>query len=350
MLADGLLVECGRGASTGGRRSMHLSPGGVDVAVLAGADIDTDGASVAITTLDGSVVGAERVITSAADPKRTLALVVRMLKRCLPQERGPLVALGVSVPGDIDPATGVIASAPTLPRWVGLSIGAEFAGRVGVRTYVDNDVNVLALAEATLPAAERVLDDTFLVVEITSGVGCGIVIDGVVFRGSSGVAGDIGHIAVDPSDGTLCACGNRGCLEAIASAPAIIQAASALGHDGESVTLETISHSAQAGSPEVCSLLRTVGGHLGFVLAGLVSFFNPAAVILRSGIPGGEELLLNAVRQRIYERSLPASTRRLQVLPSRLGEGAGALGAAILAGQGFLGMAGSVPESRPTRQ
>jgi predicted NBD/HSP70 family sugar kinase len=116
------------------------------------------------------------------------------------------------------------------------------------------------------------------------------------------------------------------------------------------ITLELLSDAAQAGDAHVSSLLRATGGHLGFVLAGLVSFFNPSAVIVRSGIPGGEDLLLNVVRQRIYERALPGSTHHLQVLPSRFGIDAGSLGAALLAGQGFLGAAGFVAEARPSRR
>ena len=344
LLADGVLVEAGHDVSSGGRPGALLRPGGADVAVLAGADIDSDRAAVTVTTLDGTVIARDELSLRAnADPRRTLERTASMLEGCLPEECGPLLAVGLSVPGDIDPAGAAIESAPTLPRWVGVRLADLFAARMGVRTFVDNDVNVLAVAEAAHPRDLQRLGASFLVVKISSGIGCGIVVDGTVFRGSHGFAGDIGHIAADPTDPTRCACGNRGCLEALAAAPAILRAAGA-------TTLDKVGEAARSGDPEVAALLRTVGSHLGLVLAGLVSFFNPEAVIVRSGIPGGEELLLNAVRQRIYERALPTSTHALQVLPSRFGEDAGALGAAILAGQGYLGLAGAVAQARPVRR
>lgn len=343
MLADGVLVEHGHDPSSGGRPGALLKPGGQDVAVLAGADIDAQRTAVAVTTLDGSVIAHDELSLRAdADPRRVLERTAAMLERCLPEKRGPLLAVGLSVPGDIDPAGAAIESAPTLPRWVGLPIADVFAARLGVRTFVDNDVNVLALAEAAHPDERERLGASFLVVKISSGVGCGIVVNGTVFRGSHGFAGDIGHIAVDPTDRTRCACGNRGCLEALAAAPAILRAAGAS-------TLDEVAHAARSGDPEVAALLRAVGGHLGLVLAGLVSFFNPEAVVVRSGLAGGDELLLNAVRQRIFERALPPSTRALQILSSRFDDDAGAVGAATLAGHGFLGLAGAVAEARPVR-
>ena len=117
--------------------------------------------------------------------------------------------------------------------------------------------------------------------------------------------------------------------------------------EGAQLTLDRISGAAQAGDATVARLLRTIAARIGFVLAGLVSFFNPSAVVVRSGIPGGDDILLNAIRQGIYERSLPASTRQLTIVPSQFGDDAGAMGAAILAAQGFLGAAGSVAEARP---
>jgi predicted NBD/HSP70 family sugar kinase len=358
MIADGVLVEHGLGASTGGRRGALLGPGGRDVAVLGGVDIDAHRTAVAVTTLDGTVIARdEAAFPAGRDPARVLDRAAAMLERCLPADRGPLLAVGLSVPADINPATGTVESALTLPRWVGVSIAQLFAERIGVRAFVDNDVNVLALAEATRHDSAH-LGSHILVVKISSGVGCGIAVDGTVFRGSRGFSGEIGHIAADPADPTPCACGNLGCLEAVASAPAILRAAAALHADepladvdsaGAPLTVEDVGRAARAGDPRVALLLRNVGSRLGYVLAGVVSFFNPSAVIVHSGMPGGEELLLNAIRQRVYERALPTSTRDLRFLHSRSEPGVDARGAGILARQGFLGAGEAVAQALPSR-
>ena len=360
MLVRGVVVERGHDSSAGGRRSALLAPGGAGVAVLAGVDIDTTSVSVRMSGLDGEVVATEFRSTAVADdPAGALDLVASLIDQCLERAPGPLLAVGVSVSADVDPASGLIASAPTMPKWLGLRIGDYFADRFKVRTFVDNDSNMIALAEANMRDRLRLPSTSFLVVKISSGVGCGIVINGQVYRGSSGVAGDIGHICADPADPTLCACGNRGCLEAFAAAPAILREAERLAGDdpksfigrlmasGEPLTLERISGAAQAGDPTVARLLRAIGARIGFVLAGTVSFFNPGAVIVRSGIPGGEDILLTAVRQAIYERSLPVETRNLVIEHSRVGSDAEAIGAAVLASQRVLGAPGVVAESRP---
>ena len=363
MIDRGTIVERGQEVSGGGRRGAMLSAGGPDIAVLVGVDIDTSRVSASVTGLDGEVVALESESISAADdPTGALEQVAHLVERCLEVERGPLVGIGVSVPADVDPATSLIASAPTMPRWLGLSVGDYFAERFRVRTFIDNDSNVLALAEANIRHRQDGVDSTFLIVKISSGIGCGIVINGQVFRGSGGVAGDIGHICADPADPTLCACGNRGCLEAFAAAPAILREAERLAHDdpdsfigrlmasGEALTLERLSGAAQAGDPTVARLLRAIGSRIGLVLAGIISFFNPDAVIVRSGIPGGEDILLNAIRQAVYERSLAVETRNLVIEHSRLGDRAEAIGAAMLAGQALLGAPGTIAEAqRPDR-
>jgi predicted NBD/HSP70 family sugar kinase len=361
LLQQGVIAERGHDHSSGGRRSRLLSPGDPSLAVLAGVDIDTTSVSVLVTGLDGEAVASEsRTFAAADDPSATLDLVASLLEGCLASSPGPLLTIGVSISADVDPASSLIASAPTMPKWLGLRIGDYLAERFRVRTFVDNDSNMIALAEANTRSLQGLQPASFLVVKISSGVGCGIVINGEVFRGSGGVAGDIGHICADPADPTLCACGNRGCLEAFAAAPAILREAERLAGDdprsfigqlmetGEPLTLERISGAAQAGDPTVARLLRAIGARIGFVLAGIVSFFNPDAVVVRSGIPGGEDILLTAVRQAIYERSLPVETRSLVIEHSRVGRNAEAIGAAILAGQRVLGAPWIVAESRPT--
>jgi predicted NBD/HSP70 family sugar kinase len=360
LLAMGVLIADRRGASTGGRRGALLTPAGPGIAVLAGVDIDADRVSVALTALDGTVLATDTLEMAAADdPEIALRGAAEMIERDLEPGAGPLQAIGISIAADVDPTTGRPVSAPTMPRWADWPVCDFFAERSGVRSFIDNDVNVLALAEAAHPRTGPGLGRSFIVMKISRGLGCGIVVDGKVFRGNAGFAGDLGHICADQHDRTLCACGNRGCLEVLAGEPAILNAANALADDGRSpilgalrvqnggvLTLSLVGDASAAGDAAVGSLLRDVGKHIGFVLAGVVSFFNPSAVLVSSGLGGGEDILLNAIRELIYQRALPFSTRGLQVMRSHFHRDGGAVSAAVLAAEGWVGMAGTVAERR----
>lgn len=358
LLASGVLTAEGRAASTGGRPGELLQAGGPAIGVLAGVDIDFDRVGVAITTLGGAVLAQDtRDLAVAGDPAEAMSAAADMVRRLLPGQ-GPLLAIGVSIAADVERTTGYPIAAPTMPSWAGWPVCEQLAEQFDARTFIDNDVNVLALAEATAPASARKLGDTFIVLKISHGLGCGIVVDDRVFRGSGGFAGDLGHICVDRADRTICACGNRGCLEVLAGEPAIIRDAQALAASGASptlasmlaehgrLTLELIGAASAAGDAAVGSLLRDVGNRIGFVLAGVVSFFNPSSVAVNSGLGAGEDILVNAIRELIYQRSLPVSTRDLQITRTHFGRDAGAVTAAVLAGHGFLGSAGSVAEAR----
>jgi predicted NBD/HSP70 family sugar kinase len=360
LLAMGVLVADRHSPSTGGRRGALIAPAGPGVAVLAGVDIDADRVSVALTALDGTVLASDTLeMDAAADPAIALRGAAEMIERDLAPAAGPLQALGISIAADVDPVTGRPVSAPTMPRWADWPVCDFFAERFGVRAFIDNDVNVLALAEAAHPHTGPGLGPSFIVMKISRGLGCGIVVDGKVFRGSAGFAGDLGHICADQHDRTLCACGNRGCLEVLAGEPAILTEADALADEGRSpilaalreqhdgvLTLDLVGAASAAGDAAVGSLLRDVGKHIGFVLAGVVSFFNPSAVLVSSGLGGGEDILLNGIRELVYQRALPFSTRGLQVMRSHFHRDGGAVSAAVLAAEGWLGMAGTVAERR----
>lgn len=360
LIDRGVLLVESRGESTGGRKGELLETGGSEVGLLAGVDIDSDRASVSITTLAAEVLAQKNLPRiSTTDPGATLEAIAAALDRQLGQVDGPLLGVGISIAAQIDPATSRPMSPPTMPTWADWPVCEFFSDRYGVRAFIDNDVNVLALAEAIAPQAEPHIGSSFLLLKISSGFGCGVVVDGAVFRGDAGFAGDIGHICVDRNDETPCSCGNTGCLEVLASVPAIIRDAYALAADSASpmlerelaehgsLDLETVDRASAAGDAAVGALLRKIGNRIGFVLAGIVSFFNPSTVMVSSGLSGGEDILLNAIRELIYQRALPASTRSLRVTGPNLRAAGASLSAAVLAREGYLGTAGSVAQTRP---
>ncbi|MCQ0005041.1 ROK family protein [Actinomadura madurae] len=171
--------------------------------------------------------------------------------------------------------------------------------------------------------------DDFLLVKIGTGIGCGIVVDGAIYRGVSGSAGDIGHIRVD-DDGPICACGNAACLEAYFGGAALARDAEAAARSGESaqlaallethgeLTAEHVGEAAAAGDPVAVQIIREGGRHVGQVLAGLVSFFNPGLVIIAGGVAGLGHALLAEIRSVVYRRSAPLATGNLPIVLSEL--------------------------------
>jgi len=325
-------------ASTGGRRAAQLSLGNDEFGVVAGVDIDAGGVSLVLLHLDGTVVARRSVECEQPwEPQQTLKAIDAALKAVA--KAGSVLRLtGVSIAADIDNVGQVSEPPPTMPRWAGVSIGAHFARRFGVPAFAENDVNVLAIAERARRGPASGLR-TYAVVKVSSGVGCGLVVNGELARGSDGYAGDIGHVCIDPASESVCACGNRGCLEALVSAPVLVREAEAMAKAGQSpalgqlrksapLSLEAIGQAAQLEDPTTTAMLRAAGRHVGYAIAGLVTILNPAAVFISTGIRGAEDVVLSAVRQRVYEHARPAATRGLVIGTCQLGREDGAVGAA----------------------
>jgi predicted NBD/HSP70 family sugar kinase len=357
LMNDGLLVTAGHDQSHGGRRGNLLAVGDAESAVLAGVEIDADRIRVVITTLGMRVLAHRFVnVDVTDDPEGTLDLAATLISESLEPEYGPLVAIGVSLAASIDVTTGAAAVAPAMPRWVGFLVGDYLADRFSTRVFTDSDLNALAFAEMIVPHRQP-LGSAFLVVKANEGIGCGIVINNTVFRGSDGSAGEMGHICVDPDDPTICACGRRGCLEAVVALPNLLARARELAQKERSpvlapmldergeLSMDLIGRATVEGDPVAVSLMRDMGMRIGFVLAGAISFFNPSSVVISTGRMLGGDVLLSAIRQGVYERAFPGATRRIQIVESGLGEDAVAVGAAVLACEGFLGTAGKVAYS-----
>jgi glucokinase-like ROK family protein len=206
---------------------------------------------------------------------------------------------------------------------------------------VDNDVNVMALGEINQGAGQGV--DNLIFIKIGTGIGAGIICDGKIYRGSNGCAGDIGHIGVDKA-GPLCHCGNNGCLETLASGPAISERALQAAQAGQSEILlrhyeenrkvlrtEDVGEAAREGDAIAIELIRESGRLVGDVLSGLVNFYNPEMIVIGGGVSNLGNMLLSSIRQTVLHRSLPLATRDLRIVFSEIGADAGVIGAVNLA-------------------
>ena len=329
----------GLAASTGGRPSSIVRI--ARHTRFLGIDIGASSVDVAVT--DGEL----RVLSHVSEPMdvrrgpetvigRALDLIGKL---CADDIAPRLVGAGVGVPGPVSFAKGIPVNPPIMPGWDHFPVRDTCSAVLGCPVLVDNDVNLMALGEKHAGNAKWV--DDFLFIKIGTGIGCGIVVGGEVYRGVSGSAGDIGHIRVD-DNGPLCQCGKAGCLEAFFGGAALARDALAAARSQRSeelarllertgtLTAADVAAAAAAGDPVAVEMVCEGGRRVGQVLAGLVSFFNPGMVVIGGGVAGIGQVLLAEIRSVVYRRALPLATGNMPIVLSELAGQAGVIGAARL--------------------
>ncbi|WP_076998036.1 ROK family protein [Variovorax sp. KK3] len=354
LVDQGLLTEAGLQRSSGGRRAENLQLHG-DLGVLIGVDIGATSLDVAVLRPDLSVLAHHAEAADVREgPGTVLARVRRLmhelLARCgfAPRQ---VIGIGIGVPGPVNFEIGQLVNPPLMPAWDSFSIRDYLREDYTAPVFVDNDVNLMALGE--LWRLKRTLSN-FLVIKVGTGIGCGIVCHGEVYRGAAGSAGDVGHICVD-QDGPLCHCGNVGCVEAMAAGPAITRMAVQAAEAGESSALAErlrtqgridavdVGQASRAGDAAANAIVQKAGQRIGQMLASIVNFFNPSHVFIGGGITHIGPLFLAALRQSVYHRSLALSTRHLEIQYTPLGAQAGLVGAGVLAMHETLKARGVAP-------
>jgi len=232
--------------------------------------------------------------------------------------------LGIAV------STPVAGQALRLPAvlagWDGVDVVGEWRDRLGLPVCLGNDANLGAVAEGTFGAGRGV--DDFVYVMLSDGVGAGLVLGGRLYGGASGTAGEIGHVVV-ARDGFVCRCGNRGCLETVAGAGALIAAASH--RMGPGVTLDAVLSAAGSADPGAVRLIEDAGRAVGRALSGICTVLDPAMVIVGGKTAAAGEPLLAGIRATLARGVSPAVSRSVRVVPGELGASAEALGAVAIA-------------------
>jgi glucokinase-like ROK family protein len=336
----GLVDVVGLAASRGGRRSQMVAL----ARSLRFVGIDIGATSIDVAVLDGelNLLGQVRAGTDVRlGPGPVLEQVIDLVGKVRAELSGSITGVGVGVPGPVSQAEGALVAPPIMPGWSRFPIRDELGAALGAPVMVDNDVNVMALGELHAGTARSVRD--LLFVKIGTGIGCGIVVGGQIYRGVNGSAGDIGHIQVDAhGHGPVCACGNTGCLEATFGGAALARDAELAARTGRSdwladrlaagnpLSANDVGEAAAAGDPVSIALIRDGGTRIGQVLASLVSFFNPGLVVIGGGVAGLGHPLLAEIRSVVYRRSLPLATGNLPIVLSELGGTAGVVGAGRL--------------------
>ncbi len=344
MIDSRVLTEAGEGKSAGGRRPflLDLNP---HLGYVVGVDIGATSLDVALADFRGQIL--ERVAEPGdvgGRPDAFFDHVADVVDELLARRGLPatgVIGIGVGVPGPVEFVPGVLIAPPLMPLWEGYPIKGHLRARFpAARVAVDNDVNIMARGEHQAGAGRGL--DSFLFVKIGTGIGCGIISHGEIYRGADGAAGDVGHICVD-YNGPVCHCGNQGCLEIMAAGPAIAAAGRARAEAGESLFLAArlaergaltagdVGDAAAAGDRAALEIIRRSGRMVGGVLATLVNFYNPQAVFIGGGVAGIGHGLLSAIRQATLRRATALSTRHLRMEYSPLGEDAGVIGGIWLA-------------------
>ncbi len=255
-----------------------------------------------------------------------------------------VVGVGVGIPGPMDSTLHKLYSPPRMPGWHGVDVERILRQRLGVPVYVENDANAGALGESRYGAGRGVADLVY--VKIGTGIGAALVINGQIYRGSRGSAGEIGHVSID-ENGPRCACGNRGCLEAVAGGGAIVEEARSLmaaergmrATDGtaeppvdissEDLDVSRVVQAALDGDASCRTAIAHAGEHIGVALAGLVNLVNPSLVLLDGGVVRASELLLEPIRRAVAARSLAAASRYSRIATGALSDNAIALGGVV---------------------
>ncbi|MCV7284554.1 ROK family transcriptional regulator [Mycolicibacterium wolinskyi] len=323
LAAQGLVVESEQAPSTGGRPATLLSFN-ADAGVVLSAAIGRSRTRLAVCNLAGDVLDLTDIDQQPElGPDDLMPDVVKRLDALLASHRGAHVyGIGASLPGTVDRSRGASLDSPILPGWDGVELQTYFRELTDAPVVVDNDVNVIAIAEK-----HSAVDD-MLVLKASTGIGTGIIAGGALQRGAMNAAGELGHNKTSAATGLPCRCGDTGCLEAVAGGWALV---TALRQDGKAVShLRDVVALAHSGDADARRMIRDSGRHVGEVLAAAVNLLNPAVLVVAGDMSGGYDIFVAGLRETLYGNATALATRTLQVVPSTYGDRSGVIGCATM--------------------
>ncbi|MCC3291925.1 ROK family transcriptional regulator [Arthrobacter sp. zg-Y1110] len=314
--------------TSSGRRalSVRLNESG---AVAAGIDIGRRHVRVILASLGHRILQEESVQLplghSAAEGMDAAAALLARLLRRQGVDRSAVLGAGVGIPGPIDRRTGTVVQGAILPEWVGINMREDLADRLGVPVFIDNDANLGALAEVTW--GPHGCSENLIFIKVASGIGAGLVINGSLYYGNVGITGEIGHATIF-DQGLICRCGNRGCLETIASTSIMIELLSRASKDN--ITTADILSRAAAKDPATLRVIDDAGVAVGRAAANLANTLNPELIIIGGSLTDLGDTFLDPIRRGLLRHAVPLVGETSTVLMSSLGDRAEALGAAAL--------------------
>jgi predicted NBD/HSP70 family sugar kinase len=344
LMGAGLVRESAAAGATGTRTGrppqlLSLEP---EAGYALGLDIGHDHVRAVLT----DVVGTSRwdrtePLAVDGDPQRTLATAVRLIDQAIEQAAVPrekILGLGAGIACPVDRDGRRLHAEGIMPGWVGVRPVDELAARTGLSVRITNDANAGVLAERRFGAARDC--DNVVYLRLSSGIGAGVVCDGRMLLGYGGLAGELGHFTVEPS-GAVCRCGNRGCLETVASPTAIAELLTRSW--GRPVTGAQLADLLRGGDRGTLRAVEDAGDAVGRALAATVMLLNPELIVVGGDLVTAGEALFEPMRRTLARNTMGSHTEALRIVPSALGDSAGVRGAAALVLDGVPERLGLAP-------
>ena len=311
--------------------------------------VDLGGTKIiaAIISDKGQVMAREYYLTLAEEgPQSVIDRILSAIDHILGSvnlDLSKLHSISLAAAGTIDLDKGLVTLSPNLPGWCNIPLRDIVKEKHRVDTFLINDASAAALGEHHFGVGRGV--NNLVLLTLGTGIGGGIIINGELYSGPCGSAGEIGHATIDVN-GPRCGCGNVGCLEMLASGTAIAQEAVRRISQGErssltkivdgkagNITAKEVSLAAQNGDSLALEVISQAATYLGVAMVNLVNIFNPEMIIIGGGMAQMGDLLLNTARQVVKERAFPLSAQAVRIVTAQLGDNAGVLGAAVFARQ-----------------
>jgi glucokinase len=309
--------------------------------------VDLGGTNLRAANVDGGGRIYERVrkptpqSDAVADVVDSVAAAVRECEAAALKRGAQIESVSIVVPGTVHTDTGTVVNAPNLKSLQGHKLGPSLESALGRSVFLENDANAATLGEMWQGAARGF--QTILCLTLGTGVGGGIILDGKLWRGADGTAGELGHINVEPFGGVPCKCGSTGCLEVYASATAIVRMTreGLAPHSGSllhstsvaELTSEKIYEAAMEGDELALKVFRKVGIYLGMAMASFVNIFNPEIIVIGGGVAAAWEMFAQFAREETLRRAFQVPAQRCRIVRAECGDDAGLIGAAWLAVQ-----------------
>jgi glucokinase-like ROK family protein len=342
LLESGAIRETEATNSKGGRPAilLEIDPEGGHVV---GIDMGVTHINLVITDFSGRVSDEVEIPINIKDsPSICLDQVDKLLRETLAKNKlqlSDIDAIGIGAPGPVDTNAGMVIAPPIMPGWDRFPILETLRKKWGCPITLANDAELGALGEWAYGAARN--EKNIAYIKVGSGIGAGLLLDGQIYHGTSGAAGEIGHLTMI-ENGPICNCGNAGCLETLSSGMAIARQAQEAVRKGkrtllseidpiESITSREVSAIARRGDLIAQQIIVQSGRYLGIAIAGIVNLFNPTMIVFGGGVAQIGDLFLQPIRDEVQKRSLPAAVRALRIQTAVLRRRSSSMGAVVLA-------------------
>lgn len=336
-----LLQEVGDNVSTGGRKP-KLYQININSGNIIGLDIGGENLRIVMCDIMGNVISS---LTSRSqyngNREKLIDGILNLIEKIIANagyNKSSILGIGISISGIVDSDSENIIYCPNIDGLDNFPIKNFLESKTDFPVFVDDSVRCMAIAEKHYGIAKEY--DNFLFISLGKGIGMGIYVNGKIYRGSMGLSGELGHITVD-EDGPLCNCGNKGCLEAIASGPGIIRRAregiengivtlltQIIKGDLKNLTVEAISKAAEEGDKFSYYLINRTGEYIGIAVAAVLNLFGPEIVVLGGGVAKCGDVMIAAIRRTVQLRALSVISKKARIVRSELGDNIAARGAA----------------------